>query len=150
MSTLFVMIGIPASGKSTYAKSLANRENAKIISTDDLREKFGKVNDLTKDKLVFNTAFSMIREELQNNRNVIFDATNVSKRNRKRIFCEISEEIRDKNAEVIAVFIDVSVKKALEQMEKRKRKVPFNAIINLHSKLEKPELEEGFKKIIIV
>ena len=42
--TVVVTIGIPASGKSTFAARFACRNDLKIISTDDIRfEKFGLV-----------------------------------------------------------------------------------------------------------
>ena len=36
--TLFCLCGLPASGKSTYAKELSKKENATIYSSDAIRE----------------------------------------------------------------------------------------------------------------
>ena len=36
--TFTMMVGLPGSGKSTYAKELAERTNAKICSSDAIRE----------------------------------------------------------------------------------------------------------------
>ena len=43
--TLYVLIGVPASGKSTIAKKLSEKHNADIFSSDDIREEwFGDAN----------------------------------------------------------------------------------------------------------
>ena len=40
--TLYVMVGLPGSGKSTYAQHLAHFKNIKIVSTNAIREQLYK------------------------------------------------------------------------------------------------------------
>lgn len=45
--TFTMMVGLPGSGKSTYAKELADRTNAKLCSSDAIREELtGDINFL--------------------------------------------------------------------------------------------------------
>ena len=38
MTKLFLMIGLPASGKSTLAEQIAKSEDAEIVSSDNIRK----------------------------------------------------------------------------------------------------------------
>ena len=40
MNTLHLMVGIQGSGKSTLAKKLAEELHIKVVSTDEIRQKF--------------------------------------------------------------------------------------------------------------
>lgn len=49
-----MLVGLPASGKSTYAKKLSKKENAIILSSDELRkELFGNINNQNHNAEVF-------------------------------------------------------------------------------------------------
>lgn len=56
MNKLFMMIGIPASGKSTIAKEISKSEDAIIVSSDDIRKEFGNINDQSQNVKVFEEA----------------------------------------------------------------------------------------------
>ena len=54
MTKLIYLIGLPASGKSYYAKQLSEQYNAKIYSSDNLREElFGDVNECNRNEELF-------------------------------------------------------------------------------------------------
>ena len=85
---LVIMVGISASGKSTIAKQLAEKENAIIISSDAIRAELcdGNVSDQSKNEEVFRLYHKRIRENLLAGNNVIADATNITMRSRRSIF----------------------------------------------------------------
>ena len=60
MKTVHMMIGIPGSGKSTYALELSKKLNYKIISTDVVRME----NPGIKEEDVWPRVYWMIAEEL--------------------------------------------------------------------------------------
>ena len=54
MAKLYIMVGLPGSGKSTYSKKLSKEINAEIVSSDDIRiELFGIDKKVPNSKKVF-------------------------------------------------------------------------------------------------
>ncbi len=65
MNKLYMMIGLPASGKSTIAKEIAEKENAVIISTDDLRQELlNDVNSQADNNLIFKEAEKRLKQNI--------------------------------------------------------------------------------------
>ena len=63
MATLTIMVGLPASGKSTIAKTLEEFGSVTIISTDGIRkELLGAEEDQTNPQLIFNTAYALSKK----------------------------------------------------------------------------------------
>ena len=84
MKTLVVTMGITGSGKSTWLKVQKNIEpNVPVVETDDLRvELLGDVDDITQEKLIFDTAAKRISELFNTHDKVLFGATLVDSRHR--------------------------------------------------------------------
>jgi predicted kinase len=148
---LAVMVGISGSGKSTYGKGLEtslrleNGLNTERVSTDDIRlELTGNAEDQSQNGRVFSVARARVSELIGQKKNVIIDATSVSRKDRKE-WVVIGKA---KGAEVRAYFINISVATAKAQNAKRDRKVPDWVIDRQLSKLSVPEDGEGFDKII--
>lgn len=80
MQKLIILQGLPASGKSTYAKKLVNEnpENTVIVNRDSIREGLGKYWIPSRENLVTIIEDSMIIESLKKGYNVIVDATNLN------------------------------------------------------------------------
>lgn len=85
--TLWVMCGLSGSGKSTIAKKLAQEhENTVIVSSDQIREELtGDYENQDRNDEVFQVFHKRIRENLENNKNVIADATNLTMKSRRAI-----------------------------------------------------------------
>ena len=142
MSKFTMMIGIPASGKSYYAKELKD-ENTTLIATDKMREILcGDVDIQEYNDLIFSTALKWIKQHLQNGRDVIFDATNINRKARKNI-------LRSIDAIKKAVFMATPYEIAIENNRNRERKVPIDVIHNMYLKFEPPMPQEGFDEIEI-
>ena len=69
----FVMVGVPGSGKSTYAEKLAKEQNAVIISGDDIRDQL-EASGITDPcwSEIWNLVEDEVAEAAENGRNVIF------------------------------------------------------------------------------
>lgn len=80
MQKLIILQGLPASGKSTYAKKLANENphNTVIVNRDSIREGFGKYWVPSREDLVTRVENKMIDIALAENYNVIVDAVNLN------------------------------------------------------------------------
>lgn len=80
MQKLIILQGLPASGKSTYAKKLVNEnpENTVIVNRDSIREGLGKYWVPSRENLVTRIENKMIDIALAENYNVIVDAVNLN------------------------------------------------------------------------
>lgn len=140
---LYTLIGIPGSGKSTYAKKLQN-ENTVIVCPDDIRlEIFGDIMDQSKGDYIFSIAWERINALLNNGKNVIFDATNYSRRYRRAIF-----QKAPKDTEHIAVVFHPPIEECKKRNKARSRNVPEDVIDKMARRFDYPSKKEGFKKII--
>lgn len=143
MARLYITIGIPGAGKSTYTKTL----NAKVISSDAIRgELFGDEGCQDNPKKVFAILNSRVRKSLLDGEDVIYDATNVTKKARRTII-NTYKNIAD---EIIACYFDTPVEVAKIRNANRTRVVPDEIIDNMYKKLTVPEFEEGFSEIIYI
>jgi predicted kinase len=120
--------GIPASGKSTYAKKLAEDFNWKRVNRDDLRAmadngKFSGKNE----KLVTKLQYSMIIGALDEGYNVVVDDTNLNPKTIPSIKKAISDaEIEDVQYET--KMFEVSVEEAIKRDAKRANGVGHEVI----------------------
>lgn len=74
------MCGLSGSGKSTISKKIAEKHNAIILSTDGIREEIhGNSECQDNPEKIFGILRYRIRKNLDNNRNIIVDATNLKK-----------------------------------------------------------------------
>lgn len=96
MSSIHMLVGIPGSGKSHYAKELCRLHKAVHVATDSIRQRlFGDEAKQKNTYFVFDEAFSQIEQALASGRNVVFDATNVS-RDRRLKFLKRFKEIPER------------------------------------------------------
>lgn len=80
LPNLILLMGIPGSGKSTWAKEYVFKCDASytIVSSDDIRKQLtGDINDQSKNSEVWEVVFNQVSGALKNRRNIILDATNV-------------------------------------------------------------------------
>lgn len=135
---LYTMVGLPASGKSTFANK---HKECVIVNTDDIRQEIlGDWKNQDNGDLIFKIAYERIGKALDSRHDVIFDATNVQRKYRKKIF--------QFNAEHIAVYMNVDVEECKRRNALREHKVPDEVIDRMASRLQVPTIDEGFKEII--
>ena len=83
--TIFVMIGVSGSGKSTLAEKIHKEANAVLLSSDAIRaELFNDETYQGDNNLVFQTLFERLDSCVKSNKDVIVDATFLSRKDRKR------------------------------------------------------------------
>ena len=145
---LIIMVGISASGKSTIAKQLAEKENAIIISSDVIRAELcnGNVSDQSKNEEVFKLYHKRIRENLLAGNNVICDATNIILKSRRAIFNAINGIDCEKIGYIVAKKIEDCIK---DNHNHDRVAVPDYVIEKQIRKFQVPFKEEGFDDIII-
>ena len=145
---LIVMIGISASGKSTIAKQIAERDNCIIVSSDAIRGEIceGGVSDQSKNEEVFRIFHRRIKENLLKGNNVIADATNITIKSRKAIF----DAVRNIDCYKIGYLVVKNIKDCIKDNKNSDRvAVPDEVIYRQVRKFQIPFYEEGYNIIVI-
>ena len=146
MNKFYMMIGLPASGKSTIAKQISESEGAMIVSSDEIRKEMGDENDQTNNEKVFKEAEKRLKEYLSQGKDVIFDATNINYKRRR----DWLNRFNKFDIEKIAVLVATTYEECLERNDKRKRRVPEGVIERMYFNFYVPQYYEGFDDIKIV
>ena len=145
MNKLIFMIGLPGSGKSTYAER--NLGDCEILSSDKLRvELFNDVNNQDNNQLVFDTLFQRARDFLIQGKNVVIDATNVDREEREKSL----SHFKDLNVIRIAMVVKTPVKECILRDSLRDRTVGKDVILKFRRKFTYPTKKEGFDKVVFV
>ena len=88
-NTLTIMVGLPASGKDFFIKN--NIDNALILSSDVLRVELYGYEDQTHNKEVFEEMNRRTRNAGKENKNVIYNATNINRGRRVTLAQEMQK-----------------------------------------------------------
>lgn len=140
MAELIMTIGLPASGKTEWAKQQGGFE---VISSDDIRAELGDVNDQSKNHKVFEILHQRIRDRLSSDLSCIYDATNLNCKKRRAFLNNISDLQCKKKAVVFITPPEV----LRARNESRERKVPGHVFSKMIRQFQPPILEEGWDEI---
>lgn len=146
---LIMLIGLPGSGKSTWAKNYKEEnENVIIVSSDDIREELGLENTKEDNKICFDEVEKRTIKGMKNGFKVIVDATNLNYKKRMQFL----KHVCPKNEEIIseAVVIATSYENCLKRNSERDRVVPEDVIKRMRESFNFPLFHEGFYDIRIV
>lgn len=162
MATLYVMCGVPGSGKST----VANKINARVVSSDTIRgnlwgdenaqwddsflSKFACVEDLTdkqkrsiSNTVVFGIMQNLVISYLENGIDVIADCTNLDAKSRKRWI-----NLHNIANKIVAVVMTTPYEECVRRNNNRQRVVPIKVIDEMYKAYKMPTKDEGFDKIL--
>ena len=146
MTKLFLMIGLPASGKSTLAEQIAKSEDAEIVSSDNIRkELYGDENIQGDNNKVFRILQERIINGLKNNKNMIYDATNISYKTRIAFL----QRLNKLEVEKIAIMVATPYEQCLIRNSQRERQVPEEVIKRMYFNFYVPQYFEGWDDIQI-
>lgn len=149
MRKLYLMIGAPGSGKSTWIKNNMPKEAA-YISRDEIR--FAMVAEdeqyFSKEKQVYKEFIHQIDEALTQGKDVFVDQTSLNYGARQKLFNALTE----KPSRTIAIYIKKPLDIILKYNAKRSGRayVPEDAVINMYNSIQEPNYKEGFDWIYIV
>ncbi|OUL37777.1 AAA family ATPase [Nostoc sp. T09] len=148
-SALLLLIGLPGSGKSTWAKKLlVECPQMQLISTDAIRGLlFGNEAIQGPWLLIWREIQRQLQQASISGKTTIYDATNAQRRHRR----EIVALARDVGfSKIIGIWADTPLWLCLARNQKRDRRVPEEIILRMHCQLRDapPNLEEGLDCLI--
>lgn len=138
---LVVMMGVPASGKSTYVDTWVEEldENGRghvVIRPDDIREELtGDASDQSANDEVFGVAHMRLRQSLRSSAPIVFfDATNVRPFARQNILdiveeCNLADGVK---VSPVLVVMNINLEDAKRRNRTRDRVVPDHAIERMY------------------
>ena len=147
MTKFTMLVGVPSSGKSFYAKELLKEEQALLFSSDEIRRK-SKL-DVTKPEdntRLFDNIYKTMREALKRGYNVVFDATNPS-RKKRRYFLEMIQHL---NVDKTCIAVMRKPENCLITNKQREYPVKEEIIKAMILSYQIPVYEEGWDHIEVV
>ena len=151
---LYMMIGVPGSGKSTYAKNFIeytrHKEGRNIvyISRDEIRFSLLKAGDsyFSKEKQVYKIFIEKTREALKAGNDVLIDATHMTWGSRHKVFRNLTNI---NGLEVYGIWMKTPFMECAKRNQAREGilRVPDDQFKNMIDNFEEPDLDEGFKNI---
>ena len=140
---LYLLIGLPGSGKTTWANSKPSKEYV-VISTDETAKMF---RGLPKDKRR-KFEIELSKKQLQEGRHVILDKMLMSKEARQTYI----KALKPYANKVIVVLFNVPLLKCLERNRQRDKykQVSDKSYIAHIKRFEAPAKDEGYDELIEV
>ena len=128
--TIFILIGIQASGKTTFCQKYFS--DFEIVSLDIIKTR--KKEDKT------------INEIINSGKNLVIDNTNSTIEERKK-YIDIAQQ---NGYKTVGIYFRSSVDECLKRNSKRENNVPLKGILATAKKLEQPSYSENFDELYYV
>lgn len=143
MASFIMLVGLPGAGKSACAQELAETRGCVLVSSDAIRkELYGEESTLGSQGEVFGTMLKRSTEALKREVDVVWDATDLSRKRRKGVIEQLPKHI-----EKCCMIIWAKYETCLQRNEERNRKVPPDVIKQMLSRFEVPYYDEGWDEI---
>ena len=144
---LYMLVGIPASGKSTWANENEGYDSNEKFTYWFSSDKIRSIYNLKDNNKVFNILHNRIFEALREGYNAIYDATNVSRKYRIFFLNELNQKKID--CEKICVLFLTPVHICKERNAARFECVPDYVYDRMLRNFQLPMKEEGWDEIRI-
>lgn len=153
--TCYMMVGLPASGKSTRVQDMTFMNlDVFVYSTDRLIEEAAERQGITYDeafedniKAATRSMDEMLIVAIQYNQDIIWDQTNLTRKSRAKKLARIPAHYR-KVAEVLPELPFTEWEKRLNS--RPGKTIPTHILSNMYSSFEPPSVDEGFDEVYTV
>lgn len=150
---LWMLIGVPCSGKSTWVNhQTTDNDNIHIASTDNLIEAAAKLQGKTYNEVFHDTIksadkamYQCIAAAVQDNMDIIWDQTNITRKSRAKKLIMIPDHY-----EKIAVVFSTPEEDELQRRlaSRPGKTIPSHVIDGMIEMMEFPQMDEGFDTIM--
>ncbi len=157
MNHFVMLVGLPGSGKSTFAKRIVDNYiscklvhgESLILSSDEIREElYGDASIQDNPEQVFKIMYDRTVNFLNTHEYnlIVYDATNINRKHRVELLNNLDRDVENEfEKECIVVYTNIDTCK--QRNENRDRKVPSNIIDRMLQNFELPVYGEGWNKI---
>jgi len=146
LTTIYATIGAPASGKSTFINNYSKQNGLIVVCPDTIRERLtGSESNQYKNAEVFLVAAQELCVELKAGRDVCFDATNTTDKNRKIVY-KLAEITGSK---IVWHVFKRPLETLLKQNQQRSRKVPDDVIKRFYNNFTTPTPKDSNESIVL-
>ena len=153
MTTVYMLVGVPGSGKSTWIKN-QDFDDVIIASSDDyidrVAEQSGKTyNEIFSRAIGYAQKFvdGQVQSAINLDKMLVWDQTNTTKKGRKTKLGRLPQEWR----KVCVYFKTPEPDELQRRLDSRVGKsIPKDVMRSMIDNLEEPALDEGWDEIIIV
>lgn len=151
MTTVYITIGAPASGKSTHARE--RFESHEIVSSDHARYLIsGSESNQFVTRQAWDIVHAIVKAKLRSRQeNVCIDSTAAKRRDRSNLIHFIRSHMPE-DTKIVGLFFAPTYEVLYERNENRERRVPVDVIKNMMHAIKSapPSLSEGFDEIVEV
>ena len=151
MVNLWMAVGVPGSGKSTYIKNKIKKYGGIRISRDDIR--FSLLNDtdsyFDKENEVFAEFIKQIQNAINSKiENIYVDATHLTEKSRNKVLNKLSLQ----NVQIHILYFDIPLYECIERNANREGRayVPITVINNMYETLMRPNFWEKYEYVSII
>lgn len=146
---LYIMVGAPGSGKTTWCKNHLDKKIV-YISRDEIRFSLVRPDQqyFSKETDVYNKVIGLAQKALLEGKDVCIDQTTLDKKARRVLI----DRINMPSIEIHAIWLDTPLSKCIENNSERigRANVPEDAIRKMYSKVERPVWSERIKYLHII
>lgn len=155
MATLYMLIGVPAAGKSTWIANYPfDWTRTIVVSTDNYIEKIAREKGLTYNN-VFQSVIGQatknleqdIKTAVEHDHDIVWDQTNTSAGARRKKLAMIPKSYH----KIAVVFPTPNIKELQRRQANRPGKtIPSDIMINMIKTFQMPTAAEGFDEIKVI
>lgn len=148
MRELFIICGIPGSGKSTFLRNYVKESSSVVLSRDAIRFSLLKEDSdyFEYEPIVEQMFYNGITKALQLGYDVFADQSSISSAARKKLLSRVCS-YKKVNAIYVKTPLEICIKR--NKFRIGRAKVPNDVIVDMYNHFSPPTFKEGFDSIQI-